>query len=60
MGGCTGVLMRMEGGGVQQWGGGGSSAVGGNSGGRAGSTVRVSSTSKNRPSHHKDKSTKQF
>ena len=37
-----------------RWGGGG----GGNSGG--GSTVGVSSTSKNRPSHHKYNSPKQF
>ena len=36
------------------WGGGG-----GNSGG-GGSTVGVSSTSKNRPSHHKYKSPKHF
>ena len=45
-----------KGGAGQHWGGGqqrGGGAIGG-------STVGVSSTSKNRPSHHKFKSTKQF
>ena len=56
-GGCTrgvdGDGVRQQWGGEQHRGGG----VGGNSGG---STVGVSSTSKNRPSHRKYKSPKQF
>ena len=47
-----------KGGGGQQWGGG--NGVMGGGGNIGGSTVGVSSTSKNRPSHHKYKSPKQF
>ena len=53
--GCSSVARSGSG---QQWGGGGNSAGGaGNSGG---STAEGSSTSKNRPSHRKYKSPKQF
>ena len=48
-GGVTGGILGGGGGGQQRGGG----AIGG-------STVGVSSTSKNRPSHHNFKSTKQF
>ena len=51
-GGCTGGLMGRGG---QQCGGGGGGVIVGR-----GSTVGVSSTFKNRPSHHKYKSPKQF